>query len=145
MHTVRLYLKTGLVLIDSACVSIDEKGTLAGSIAKLCSTPTKNDEGTTIYRLLKKANVCGKSAECVIEIGEEKLFTITFLFDFIEFFEYSALESKIIKTCENSSKLNFVSDHPTIAFLSPCKWGQARFFYDPKQGDLSLNIIFKRR
>lgn len=143
MHTIELDLKTGLVLVDSAGVSVDEKGALAGSIAKLCSTPIKTDAGVTTYRLLKKASVCGKSADCVIEIGEGKLCSITFLFDFIEFFESSVLESKVLKTCEKSSNVNFVSDHPTTAFLTSQKWGQARFFYDPKQGDLSLEIVFQ--
>jgi hypothetical protein len=144
MHTVKLDLKHGLVLIDSAPIAVDEKGVLAGSIAKLCSPPLQTDEGRTQYRLLRKASVCGKSADGVIEVGEGRVCAVTFLFDLIEFFESSILESKVLKACEKSLNLNFMSNHPSTAFLDPCEWGQAIFFYDAKQGDLSLDITFQR-
>ena len=69
---------------------------------------------------------------------------MAFLFDLIEFFSYSVLESKILKTLENSLNINFVSDHPSTAFYNFCKQGQLTFFYDTKQGDLSLDIKFDR-
>jgi hypothetical protein len=37
-----------------------------------------------------------------------------------------------------------MSNHPSTAFLESCEWGQAIFFYDAKQGDLSLEITFQR-
>jgi len=80
----------------------------------------------------------------VIDVGEERKFSITFLFDLIEFFESSILESKVIKTCEKALNLKFISNHPSKAFLDPCEWGSAVFFYDAKQGDLSLEIKFER-
>lgn len=69
---------------------------------------------------------------------------MTFLFDLIEFFESSVLESKVLKACEKSLNIKFVSNHPTTAFLGPNKFGQVVFFYDAKQGDLSLDITFER-
>jgi hypothetical protein len=143
MHTVKLDLKHGLVFVDSAPIAVDEKGVLAGSIAKLCSPPIQTDEGRTQYRLLRKASVFGKSADGVIEVGEGRVCAVTFLFDLIEFFESSVLESKVLKACEKSLNLNFMSNHPSTAFLD-CEWGQAIFFYDAKQGDLSLDITFQR-
>jgi hypothetical protein len=143
MHTVKLDLKHGLVLVDSAPIAVDEQGVLAGSIAKLCSPPIQTDEGRTQYRLSRKASVCGKSADGVIEVGEGRVCAVTFLFDLIEFFESSVLESKVLKACEKSLNLNFMSNHPSTAFLD-CEWGQAIFFYDAKQGDLSLDITFQR-
>jgi len=144
MHTVKLDFKQGLVLIDSIPIAVDEKGVLAGSIAKLCSPPIQTDEGRTQYRLLRKVSVCGKSADGVIEVGEGRVWAVTFLFDLIEFFESSVLESKVLKACEKSSNIKFVSSHPSTAFLDSCEWGQATFFYDAKQGDLSLDITFQR-
>jgi hypothetical protein len=144
MHIVKLDLKRGSASIDSAPIAVDEKGVLAGSIAKLCSPPIQTDEGRTQYRLLRKASVCGKSADGVIEVGEGRVCAVTFLFDLIEFFESSVLESKVLKACDKSLNLNLISNHPSTAFLDSCEWGQAIFFYDPKQGDLSLDVTFQR-
>jgi len=143
MHTINLDLKHGSASIDSAPIAVDEKGALAGSITKLCSAPVQTDEGRTQYRLTRKASVCGKSADCVIEIAEGRVFAVTFLFDFIEFFESSILESKVLKACEKPLNLNLISNHPSTAFLDSCEWGQVIFFYDAKQGDLSLDITFQ--
>ncbi|MFS2015685.1 hypothetical protein ACEN88_03795 [Massilia sp. CT11-108] len=145
MHTVKLDLKHGLILVDSSSITVDEKGVLAGSIAKLCSPPIQTDEGRTQYRLLKKVSVCGKSADSVIEVGEGKICAVTFLFDLIEFFESSILESKVLKACEKTLNLKFLSNHPSEAFFKSSEWGRATFFYDAKQGDLSLDINFEHR
>lgn len=143
MNAAKLDLKNGSVFINSELVRLDEKGALVRPILKLCSPPTKKDEGKIQYRLLDKVSVFGKSADCVIEVKDETIYATVFLFDFIEFFESSILESKIIKLCEKSSGQKFLSDHPSTAFLKDCKWGQVIFFYDAKQGDLSLNIIYR--
>jgi hypothetical protein len=144
MHIIKLDLEHGSVSVDSAPIMVDEKGALAGSIAKLCSPPSHIAKERTRYRLLRKASVCGKSADCVIEVGEGRVCAVTFLFDLIEFFESSILESKVLKACEKSLNSKFISNHPSTAFLAYCKWGQAIFFYDAKQGDLSLEITFQR-
>jgi hypothetical protein len=143
MHTIKLDLKNGLVLVDSAPITVNEKGTLIESIAKLCSPPIQTDEGRTQYRLLRKASFCGKSADGVIEVGERSVRAVTFLFDLIKFFESSVLESKVLKACEKALGLNFMSDHPSTAFLDFSESGHAVFFYDVRQGDLSLDIIFQ--
>lgn len=117
MHIIKFDLKSGLASVDSAPIVVDEKGVLADSIEKLCSPPTQADEGRTQYRLLRKASVCGKSADGVIEVGEGRVCAVTLLFDLIEFFESSVLESKVLKACEKSLNLNFISNHPSTAFL----------------------------
>jgi hypothetical protein len=144
MHIFKLDLKHGLALVDSAPIAVNEKGVLAGPIAKLCSPPLQTDEGQTQYRLLRKVSVCGKLADGVIEVGEGRVCDVTFLFDLIEFFESSILESKVLKACEKSLSLKFISNHPSKASLDFCEWGQAIFFYDAKQGNLSLHITFER-
>lgn len=144
MHIIKFDLVHGSISVDSTSIAIDENGVLAKPIVKLCMPPTQTDEGRTRYRLLSKANVCGSSANGIIEVGEARVCAVTFLFDSIEFFESSLLESKRLKACQKSLNLNFESNHPTTAFLEFCKWGRATFFYDAKQGDLSLNITFRR-
>lgn len=144
MNIVKLDLKSGLILINSTPITTEENGVLAGPILQLSSTPIQTDEQQIRYQLLGKFSIFGKSADCVIEIRNGTISAVTFLFDLIEFFESSILESRIIKACEKYSNLTFVSDHPSTAFLETCAWGQAIFFYDAKQGDLSLDIIFER-
>jgi hypothetical protein len=124
-------------------MGIGEKSALLGSIAKLCSPPIQTDERRTQYRLLRKVNIFGKSADGVIEVKEGRVCAVTFLFDLIEFFESSVLESKILKACEKSLNIKFASSHPSMASLNSCEWGQVTFLYDAKQGDLSLGIIFQ--
>jgi len=143
MHAIKIDLKQGLVSVDSAPIAVDEKGVLTASISKFCSPPIQTDEGRIQYRFIRKASVYGKSTDVVIEVGEGRLYAVTFLFDLIEFFGSSVLESKILKTLEKSLNINFTSDHPSTAFYNFCKFGQARFFYDAKQGDLSLNVKFE--
>src|SRR5579875_3121659 len=123
MHIIKLDLKHGLASIDSVAVEVDENGILVGPIAKLCSPPAHTIHGRTRYRLSTKVSVCGQSADGVIEVGEGRAFSLTFLFDLIEFFTSSILESKIIKACERSLNLRFVSNHPSTAFLDSCEWG----------------------
>lgn len=144
MQTVKLDLNQGIVFLDSIPITTDEKGILAEAIAKLCSPPTQPGKALTQYRLSKKTNLFGQSCECIFEINNSKISSVTFLFDLIEFFESSILESKILRACEKSSGMKFISDHPSKAFFNSQEWGSAIFSYDPKQGDLSLNIIFRR-
>ena len=143
MYKIKLDLEHSSVSVDSATIEVDTKSMLAGSIAKLCSPPIRTDKGWSRYHLLGKSSVFGKSADCVIEVGEGRVCTITLLFDFIEFLESSILESKILKAFEKSFNVRFISNHPSTAFLDFCDWGQATFLYDAKQGDLSLEITFQ--
>jgi hypothetical protein len=145
MHIITIDSKHGSATIDSAAIEIDENGVLVGSTGKLCSPSTRTNHGRTRYQILGKVNVCGHPAKGIIEVGEGRAFGLTLLFDLIEFFTFSILESKILKACEKSLNLKFVSDHPSTAYLDSCEWGSAIFFYDGKQGDLSLEIRFECR
>jgi len=143
MHTITFDPKNGSVFVNSTPIAVDEKGVLVGSIARLCGPPLQTDENRIQYRLLNKTSVCGKSADSVIEIGEGRLSAVAFLFDSIEFFESSILESDVLKACEKSWNLNLISDHPSTASSDLCNWGRLIFYYDFKQGDLSLEITFQ--
>lgn len=133
MHIIKLDLKHGSISVDTAPIAVDEKGVLAGSIEKICSPPIQTDDGRTLYRLLRKTSVCGKSTGGAIEVGEGRVCAVTFLFDLIEFFDSSVLESKILKACEKSLNIRFISDHPSTAFFDSCDWGQATFFMMPSK------------
>lgn len=78
MHITKIDLKRSSASIDSVPIAVDEKGVLAGSIAKLCSPRIETDEGQTQYCLLRKVSVCEKSANDVIEVGEGRVCTVTF-------------------------------------------------------------------
>ena len=145
MHIVKLDAKNGSVSIDSLPIQVDENGILASSIIKLCSLPLKPSKEQLQYRLLRKTSVCGQSADCVIEVGHGGIYSVTFLFDLIEFFESNILESKILKTCERYLKSKFISNHSSSAILNFCEAGNAIALYDAKQGDLSLEIRFERK
>lgn len=144
MHMVSLDFTNGTVSVDSAIIEVDGTNALARSIARLCSPPLPTDQGLIRYRLLEKVSVGGKAADAMIEVGQKNTLILTFLFDFMEFFETSVLESKILKVCEKSSGLKFVAHHPSIAYLEPCEWGSVLFSYDAKQGDLCLQITHGR-
>jgi hypothetical protein len=145
MDIVQLEPINGSVSIGSTPVETEANGILVSSIAKLCTAPTQTDLGCTRYRLLRKVSVCGHTADGAIEVGERREVSVILLFDLIEFFDSSILESKVVRTCEKSWKLKFISNHPSTAFLDSCEWGEAIFSYDAKQGDLSLEIKLKRR
>lgn len=140
MHVIKLDLNRGAVHIDSAPIHIDTEGGLVESIAKLCSPPIQIAQRGARYRLLRKVSVCGQAADCVIEVVDKAALAVTFLFDLIEFFESSILESKIIKRFEKSLDVKLTSNHPSSAFMDPCRWGAIRFYYDARQGDLGLDI-----
>jgi len=144
MQTVKLDLMIGLVTVSSSPITIDKHNLLNKAIVKLCAPPVEKNGHTKTYSVLEKTVICGKSAECKIKECDGTVTSIIFLFDFIEFFESSVLESKILKSCEKSSDVKFKSDHPTTAYLNR-DWGQAIFFYDARQGDLSLNIILDNK
>lgn len=78
----------------------------------------------------------------MIEVGTGRVCAIAFLFDAIEFFESSILESEILKEIAKALNVSFTSKHPSTAFLDTRKWGKLTFSYDIKQGDLSLDITF---
>lgn len=144
MHKITLDLNHASTSIDSLPIEIDKNGVLARPVVNLCSLPINVTHLHIRYHLLRKVNVCGKSADGVIEVEAERKLSVTFLFDLIEFFESSILESKVIKACEKSWHVKFVSNHPSTAFLDSYEGGSVIFFYDAKQGDLSLEIKSER-
>jgi len=144
MVLVSLHLKDCGIFIDSRPIIFGEKFFL-NAIENLCSTKIHREKFRIRYKFLQKFNICGNSANGLIDIEEDCSIVFTFLFDLIEFFDYSILESKIVKKCESFLGVKFRSNHPSSASLDSCGWGHVTFFYDAKQGDLSLEIKFYER
>lgn len=62
-----------------------------------------------------------------------------------EFFDENLLNSKILKKFKNKYCLednDFIVKHATVLMLKPQKtnWNKVEFTYDPKQGDISLEL-----
>ena len=144
MLLVSLHLKDCGIFIDSRPIIFGKKF-FPNAIENLCSNKIHQDKFRTRYKFLKKFNICGNSADGVIDVEEDCSIVFTFLFDLIEFFDCSILESKIVKKCESFLGVKFISNHPSSASLDSYDWGHVMFFYDAKQGDLSLEIKFYQR
>jgi len=143
MFNVTIDPKNCLISIDSVPIAFNKDGVLAKSAGKFFAPPIISEEGQMQYRLQKKANISGNSADVIVETADGRLHSVTFLFDFIEFFQFSILESKVLKKLEKSLGVKFISEHPSTAVSHFCDSGTARFFYDAKQGDLSLEITLQ--
>jgi len=96
MLLVRLDLKDCAIFIDSRPI-IFGKNFFPNTFENLCLTQIHQDKFRTRYKSLQKFNICGNSADGVIDIEEDSSIFFTFLFDLIEFFDCSILESKIVK------------------------------------------------
>lgn len=144
MLLFRLDLKDCAIFIDSRPIIFGKK-IFPNAFENLCLTQTHQDEFRTRYKSLQKFNIFENSADGVIDVEEDCSIVFTFLFDLIEFFDCSILESKIVKKCESFLDVKFISNHPSSASLDSCDWVHVMFFYDAKQGDLSLEIKFYQR
>lgn len=141
MLSARLDWGKGTILIDSQPVIFEKKFSIS-AIENLCSAPTQQENFRIRYKFLQKVNIFGNLADGVIEFEKDRSVSFTFLFDLVEFFDLSILESRIIKKCQSFWNTKFMSNHPSSASLDSCDWGEVMFFYDAKQGDLSLQIKF---
>ncbi len=106
----------------------------------MCSPVQPLRSGTGRCRVLQRVTFAGHPAECVIDVTEGRLASAAIRFDTICFLDTSITESKIVRSIANSSGLAVVSEHPAVARLEPCAWGIAEFRYDPRQGDLSVEM-----
>lgn len=140
--SIRIDWHNGSVSLEHLAITLDSNGGLDSAVQAICLRPELLSSGVTRYRLARKVSVCGFVADCVIDILQGKLSCIALLFDVIQFFDQTILESKVVKAIEKKSGLHAVSAHPSSACLDPCPWGKAEFSYDPRQGDLSLVLSF---
>jgi hypothetical protein len=133
---------TGTVSVDQLPVVLGSDGRSL-SPARAFATPVDvMSSGIARYRSAQKANICGFAADLVTDVKDKKLVSIALLFDLIQFFDRSILESKILRAIEKKSGLRTNSSHPATARLEQCHWGSAEFSFDPRQGDLSLLLCY---
>ncbi|WP_260426858.1 hypothetical protein [Burkholderia sp. Bp9142] len=75
------------------------------------------------YRVSQKIAFGEHTGECLIDMAEGRLVSVTILFDTIRFLDASITESKIVRSIAKSSGLAVASGRPTEARLEPCSWG----------------------
>jgi hypothetical protein len=134
--------QNGAVSVDQVPITLDGGGTSLSPVRTFAKPGKVLPSGITRYRSAQKASVCGFVADIVVDVKDGALVSIALLFELIEFFDRSILESKILKAIEKKSGLRANSSHPAVALLEPCPWGKAEFSYDPRQGDLSLLLQY---
>ena len=139
---IKIDWEGGFVRVADKLLTTDGAGTLSPDILRMCAHGELTRDGVTRYCLSNAVSVHGFAAECVLDVSHGRLRSMGLLFQHMEFFDRSILESKIIKAMEKNCGLSFLSRHPAAAVLPARPWGKAEFAYDPKQGDLALILVF---
>ncbi|UEP27869.1 MULTISPECIES: hypothetical protein [unclassified Burkholderia] len=139
---IRVDWQSGVVHADRVRIAVGGDGRLSEDVRRLCSPVQALESGAVRYRISQKITFGGHTGECLIDMVEARLASVAILFDTIRFLDASITESKIVRSITKASGLAVVSAHPTEARLEPCSWGVAEFRYDPRQGDLSLEMRF---
>nr|WP_175802333.1 hypothetical protein [Burkholderia anthina] len=137
---IRVDWQSGAVCADVARIEVGDDGRLSDDVLRLCSPVQMSKNGTVRYRVSRQITFGGHTGECLVDMAEGRLTSISILFDTIRFLDASITESKIVRSIAKSSGLTVVSGHPTEARLEPCSWGVAVFRYDPVQGALSFEV-----
>ncbi|NIF42607.1 hypothetical protein F3J14_17295 [Burkholderia sp. Tr-862] len=140
---IRVDWQSGVVHADRVRIEVGGDGRLSEDVWRLCSPVQALENGAVRYRISQKTTFGGHGGECLIDMVEARLTSVTILFDTIRFLDASITESKIVRSIAKASGLAVVSPHPTEARLEPCSWGVTEFRYDPRQGDLSLEMRFR--
>jgi len=66
------------------------------AIENRCSAPIQQDNFRIRYKFLQKINIFGNLADGLIDFEKDRWVSFIFLFDLVEFFDLSILESRII-------------------------------------------------
>lgn len=140
---IKIDWSAGVVYAGPSAIQLDSSGALSPAVASLCRPPETTLQGKARYRFSRKVSLLGRAADCVVDVARGKVDRVTLLFELIEFFDASVMESKIVKAVEADANARFANPHPAVAVLESLPWGEARFSYDPKQGDLSLSLQFR--
>jgi hypothetical protein len=135
--------QSGVVHADRMRIEVGDDARLSEGVRRLCSPVQELENGAVRYRISQKITFGGHAGECLIDVVGGCLTSVLILFDTIRFLDASITESKIVRSIAKSSGLAVVSAHPTEARLEPCSWGVAEFRYDPRQGDVSLEMRFR--
>jgi len=140
---IRVDWQSGVVHADCMRIEVGDDGRLSEGVRRLCLPAQELENGAVRYRISRKITFGGHAGECLIDMIGGRLTSVLILFDAIRFLDASITESKIVRSIAKASGLAVVSAHPTEARLGPCSWGVAEFRYDPRQGDLSLEMRFR--
>lgn len=133
----------GAVHLEQVRIDVDAGGALAPDVQALCGAAETTRSGALRYRVAKRVALCGYAAACVIDVAGGRIRSVAVLFELIRFFDASITESKIVQAVAAASGLRVVNPHPAKATLEPCAWGTALFSFDPRQGDLALDLQYR--
>ncbi|MBI0327852.1 hypothetical protein [Burkholderia plantarii] len=133
---------TGAVDLEQVRIAVDASGALVHDVRLLCHAPESVPNGVLRYRVAKPVALCGYAAQCVFDVGGGRIEGVAVWFDLIRFFKASITESKIVQAVAAASGLQVINPHPAKATLEPCAWGTALFSFDPRQGDLTLDLQY---
>lgn len=135
---VKFDLSSGAILVDGSVLRLDSDGGLNDPMRDMAFELKVTPDGSREWRFAEKCTTLNSHASMVIQANAMGIRSVSFLFDDIIFFSNSVLESKIIKRFDKKYNLTVTSSSRTVAVAGPFEWGAVRFFYDHKQGDLSL-------
>lgn len=139
---IKFDFSDGSVFIESQKIDVGSFGKLSfpASKSRPISNSLKGNEKE--WHFNRTFTTLSATGSLVVRGTPEKISSICFLFDEINFFGNSILESKIIKRFEKKYDIKVVSSHPSIAEIGPFYWGKAWFSYDPRQGDINLCLTY---
>ncbi|MCU6432910.1 hypothetical protein LPB67_03855 [Undibacterium sp. Jales W-56] len=139
---IKFDFSDGSVFIESQKINVDSLGKSSFPVSESRSISNSMKGNEKEWHFNQAFTTLSTTGSLVVRGTQEKISSICFLFDEINFFESSILESKIIKRFENKYDIKVISSHPSIAEIGSFYWGKAWFSYDPKQGDINLCITY---
>jgi hypothetical protein len=139
---IKFDFSDGSVFIESQKIDVYslEKSSFPVSESRPISNSLKGNEKE--WHFNQTFTTLSAKGSLVVRGTKEKISSICFLFNEINFFERSILESKIIQRFEKKYSINVVISHPSRAEIGSFYWGEACFLYDPRQGDINLCITY---
>lgn len=139
---IKFDFSDGSVFIESQKIDVDSLGKLSSPVFESRQILNSLKENVREWHCNRTFTTLSATGSLVVTSGQNNISSICFLFNEINFFERSILESKIIQRFEKKYSINVVSSHPSRAEIGSFYWGGACFLYDPRQGDINLCITY---
>jgi hypothetical protein len=133
---------SGDVLIEKVKISIDISCQILPNLNGGFMALEKPDKVEGRYQSKRKFTTLSAEASIVIDVAARKIASVCILFDEVNFFEKSILESIIIKRFEKKYGISVKSHSPTVGEIGNFSWGSASFLYHHRLGDFSLCFIY---
>ena len=133
---------SGDVLIEKVRISIDTSCEILPNLNGGFMALDEPDKIKRSFQSRQKFTTLSAEASLVVDVTAGKIASICILFDEINFFEKSILESKIIRRFEKKYGISVKIRSPSVGEIGNFAWGSAAFWYHHRLGDLSLCFIY---